>query len=276
MTARTARINTYAGGATIARRIDLAKDALRNAGRQSIQQAIRTCAAIYGTIPPDLIDWLREQFRQGFNAHAAARAVALAEDRMAQQFRMPTSRLDREFSGIASSLIRDLEIELGPLELRGRLAAVAGGQLPSIAPGVRDVDAFISHAGEDKPAVGRPLAEGLIVRGFSVWLDEYELTVGRSVYTAIDKGLRTWRFGVVILSRNFFAKTWPQNELHALAALGASEGRNKILPVWYGVEHKDVARFSPLLADVFAAKMSDGLNTVLDQIAAALKTEGTR
>lgn len=64
---------------------------------------------------------------------------------------------------------------------------------------------------------------------------------------------------------------WPQNELHALAALGAAEGRNKILPVWHEVEQADVATFSPLLADVFAAKSSEGIVRVVDQIAAALR-----
>ncbi len=86
--------------------------------------------------------------------------------------------------------------------------------------------------------------------------------------------MRNSRYGVVILSPSFFERTWPQNELHVLAALGAAEGRNKILPVWHEVDHADVAQFSPLLADVFAARSSEGLVRVVDQIAGALRPGG--
>jgi len=93
------------------------------------------------------------------------------------------------------------------------------------------VDAFISHVGEDTKSVAQPLADAVIARGFRVWLDQDELKIGDSVYASIDDGLRRSRFGVVIRSRHFFGKNWPQNELHALAALSAAEGSNKILPV---------------------------------------------
>ena len=195
-------------------------------------------------------------------------------NRLVRQLKVPTARFDREFNAVAESLVRDLEITLGPLELRGRLAAIATGQLPSTVPGQREIDAFICHSSQDKESVARPVADDLKKRGFSVWLDEYELTVGKSVYSESDRWLRSSRYGVVILSPSFFARMWPQNELHALAALGAAEGRNKILPVWHEVDHADVAKFSPLLADVFAAKSSEGFVRVVDQIAAALRPGG--
>lgn len=44
-----------------------------------------------------------------------------------------------------------------------------------------DLDLFISHASEDKAAVARPLFDALIQRGWSVWLDELELTIGDSL-----------------------------------------------------------------------------------------------
>lgn len=209
-----------------------------------------------------------------FRSYAKSRAASFGDDRLVRQLKVPTARFDREFNAVADGLIRDLEITLGPLELRGRLAAVAAGQLPSAAQGRREIDAFICHSSQDKETVARPLADELKMRGFSVWLDEYELTVGKSVYSEIDRGLRHSRYGVVILSPDFFARMWPQHELHALAALGAAEGRNKILPVWHEVDHSDVANFSPLLADVFAAKSSEGMARVVDQIAAALRPGG--
>src|SRR5665213_3181736 len=155
---------------------------------------------------------------------------------------VPTARFDREFNSVTDGLIRDLQITLGPLELRGRLAAVATGQLPSTAPGRREIDAFVCHSSQDKECVARPLADELKRRNFSVWLDEYELTIGKSVYSEVDRGLRNSRYGVVILSPSFFERMWPQNELHALAALGAAEGRNKILPVWHSVSRLEQLR----------------------------------
>jgi len=58
--------------------------------------------------------------------------------------------------------------------------------------------------------------------------------------------------------------------------LSAAEGRNKILPVWHNIDHAGVARFSPLLADVFAARTADGLPKVIDDIATALNISQKR
>jgi hypothetical protein len=268
--AQLAARGTYLSGANLVGRAERGQAAFRTGGRRSIEEVIKACGDVYGTIPPEIIAWVREQLSLRFKSYAQARSAAFGDDRLVRQLKIPTVRFEREFNAVANGLVRDLEIALGPLELRGRLAAVATGQLPSAASGPRLIDAFICHSGQDKATVARPLSDDLKARGFSVWLDEYELIVGKSVYAEIDRGLRSCRFGVVILSPGFFARTWPQNELHALAALGAAEGRSKILPVWHEVDHSDVANFSPLLADVFAAKTSEGLNKVVDQISAAL------
>ena len=66
-----------------------------------------------------------------------------------------------------------------------------------------------------------------------MWVDELEINVGDSIYgKKLTTAFRRARFGVVVLSPNFFKKPWTKNELHALATLSASEGANKILPVW--------------------------------------------
>ena len=265
---------TYLSGGNIVGRAERGQAAFRTAGKRSIEEVVKAFGDIYGTIPSDTIAWIREQLTARFRSYATSRAASFADDRLVRQMKVPTARFDREFNSVAEGLVRDLQITLAPLELRGRLAAVATGRLPSTAPGRREIDAFVCHSSQDKESVARPLADELKKRGFSVWLDEYELTVGKSVYSEIDRGLRNSRYGVVILSLSFFERMWPQNELHALAALGAAEGRNKILPVWHEVERADVARFSPLLADVFAAKSSEGIVRVVDQIAMALRSRG--
>ena len=113
-------------------------------------------------------------------------------------------------------------------------------------------DAFISHAHEDKDRVARPLARELGKLGFSVWFDEFSLKIGDSLRRSIDRGLHLSRFGVIILSKSFFAKNWPQHELNGLVSREI-EGKKVILPVWHGVTKKEVERFSSPLSDKVAA-----------------------
>ncbi|HAS12588.1 MAG TPA: hypothetical protein DCS55_19080 [Acidimicrobiaceae bacterium] len=94
-------------------------------------------------------------------------------------------------------------------------------------------DVFISHASEDKQAVARPLADLLIDRDVEVWYDDFTLTVGDSLRRSIDRGLAGSRFGVIILSPDFFRKEWPQAELDGLVAKQRASGAKVILPIWH-------------------------------------------
>ena len=117
-------------------------------------------------------------------------------------------------------------------------------------------DAFISHATEDKDDLVRPLAEALQAAGFDIWYDEFSLTVGDSLRKSIDIGLANSRFGIVVLSPDFFAKKWTEYELNGLVAK-EMEGGKVILPIWHKVSKDQVLGFSPPLADKLA------LNTAL-------------
>lgn len=131
-------------------------------------------------------------------------------------------------------------------------------------------DCFISHASEDKDAVARPLAEALTSAGCSVWFDEYELVLGDSLRARIDEGLAASRFGVVILSPQFFEKGWPQSELDALAAKEMVGGEQLILPIWHGVDEKFLARKSPLLTGRIGAP-SHPIDKAVAQIVRAIE-----
>ena len=120
-----------------------------------------------------------------------------------------------------------------------------------IAPNEIGYDAFISHATEDKESVVRPLAKFLSRMGFSIWYDEFELRVGDSLRQSIDKGLVNSRFGIVVLSKAFFAKKWPEYELNGLVAREI-DGQKVILPIWHGIDKKYILKFSPSLADKIA------------------------
>lgn len=177
--AQLASRGTYLSGGNIVGRAERGQAAFRAAGRRSIDEAVKAFGDIYGTIPPEAIAWLREQLTARFRSYATSRAASLADDRLVRRMKVSTEKFDREFNAVAEALIRDLQIALGPLELRGRLSAVAAGHLPSVEPGQRDIDAFVCHSSQDKESVARPLANELKGRGFSVWLDEYEIDRGQ-------------------------------------------------------------------------------------------------
>lgn len=143
----------------------------------------------------------------------------------------------------------------------------------SEAPDRIGYDAFISHASEDKAKVVKPLAKALTRMGLNIWYDEFELEVGDSLRQSIDKGLASSRYGIVVLSPDFFAKDWPQYELNGLTAREI-DGRKVILPIWHNVDKKDVLAYSPTLADKVALatgkmgikKVAESLATVLNSI----------
>lgn len=113
-----------------------------------------------------------------------------------------------------------------------------------------DYDLFISHASEDKDFV-RPLVEQLERLGLNVWYDETALKIGDSLSSSIDKGLASAKYGVIILSANFFNKNWPKYELSGLKARQIN-GEQVILPIWHNVTLREILSFSPPLADMLA------------------------
>lgn len=125
-------------------------------------------------------------------------------------------------------------------------------------------DYFISHASEDKEDFVRLLAEALRKEGFKVWFDEFELKVGDKLRRAIDKGLANSKFGIVVISPNFFRKNWTQYELDGLVQREML-GEKAILPLWHKVSKDEVMQFSPSLADTVA------LNTTMFTIEELVK-----
>ncbi len=130
-------------------------------------------------------------------------------------------------------------------------------------------DVFISHASEDKVEFVRDLANKLSSAGLKVWYDEFTLTLGDSLRRSIDHGLSNSRFGIVVLSKSFFSKEWPQRELDGLVAMEISSGKI-ILPIWHHVTKDDVAAFSPILADRLAVSSERGIEIVANEVLTAI------
>jgi hypothetical protein len=112
-------------------------------------------------------------------------------------------------------------------------------------------DVFVSHASEDKASVARPLSDALRALNITVWLDETELRIGDSLRRKIDQGLARSRFGVVIFSRSFFSKGWPQYELDGIVTRSVS-GEQTILPIWHEITKDEVMAQTPSLVDKIA------------------------
>jgi hypothetical protein len=124
-------------------------------------------------------------------------------------------------------------------------------------------DVFISHASEDKESLVRPLAVALAQHGFKVWYDEFELKIGDSLSKSIDHGLANSSYGIVVLSRAFLSKNWPQYELEGLTAR-QMVGKKVVLPIWHGITRDDILKYSLPLADRLA--IDSKTNTVQQMV----------
>lgn len=186
-------------------------------------------------------------------------------ERLHKQGFVDCDGVDRSFSATSSRYIprfRALRLSLaGRRVLKTENAHFAS--IPSassneklfgpLGNGVKRYDLFISHAWEDKEEVARPLAKALEDLGFQVWYDEITLKIGDSLRGTIDRGLSASNYGIVILSKAFFAKRWPQYELDGLMARENSN-RKVILPLWHKLSVDEVTAHSPMLAGRVAAQ----------------------
>ena len=96
----------------------------------------------------------------------------------------------------------------------------------------------------------RPLASALREGGLDVWYDEFEL-IGDSLGRKIDAGLARSRFGVVVMSRQFFRTGWTNYELDGIVTKVVT-GEQILLPIWHNVSKQEVIDYSPSLADKLA------------------------
>lgn len=136
-------------------------------------------------------------------------------------------------------------------------------------------DVFISHASENKDTFVRQLANRLSERNVSVWYDEFSLRVGDSLRDSIDVGLTQSRYGIVVLSKDFFRKSWTNWELDGLVQLENSSRNRRILPIWLDVDHSDIVKISPSLANKVAIKSSLGLDYVIRKLLEVIQPERT-
>lgn len=134
-------------------------------------------------------------------------------------------------------------------------------------------DVFICHASEDKELLVRPLAEGLRNQQIDVWYDEFSIGFGESLRQAIDRGLAGTRFGIVVLSPAFFAKSWTHWELNGLVSRMMRERRGLVLPLWHNVGPEEVGAYSPPLSDIRALQSTAGVDVLCAEIVKVVRPQ---
>lgn len=131
-------------------------------------------------------------------------------------------------------------------------------------------DVFISHASRDKDQYVYPLTAALSSQDVTFWLDDAQIELGDSVAGRIDEGLRTSRFALVCLSRNFLQSAWSEAEMYAVLAFQNSAGTKRVLPVILNSKEEVLRRY-PLLSGLRFGEFSDGTEKLAAEIAKRVK-----
>jgi len=108
-------------------------------------------------------------------------------------------------------------------------------------------DLFICHASEDKARFVEPLVSALVGHKLTVWFDDFEIQLGDDPRQKVTHGLRTSRFGLVIVSPHS-STYWPETTLSALFAQEAAGGDLRILLIRCGLTLAELVARDPLLA----------------------------
>ncbi|MCC5602474.1 GUN4 domain-containing protein [Nostoc favosum] len=149
---------------------------------------------------------------------------------------------------------------------------------------------FISHSSKDKEGFVGPLAEELRKKNYNVWYDEFSLKLGDKLPKEIDEALSKSRYGIVVLSPNFFGKKidkeidkeieWTYYELNSLMCR-EQDGTKVILPIWHGgVNEKNVEQyftknpdFAKKLVEMLGVYSSLGIDKVVSKIIEILELD---
>ncbi len=133
--------------------------------------------------------------------------------------------------------------------------------------------AFICHDSKDKQSIAARVAKGLAELGCHVWYDEFSLCVGDPLRESIERGLKTCKKCVLILSPNFLSnRGWTETEFNAAFTREIISSDKVLLPVWAGVTREQVYDYSPGLADRVGIHWTRGTREVVRRLYAAIAT----
>ena len=129
---------------------------------------------------------------------------------------------------------------------------------------------FLSHSSKDKSFATR-LAIDLTSKGFPVWLDTWEMTLGDSLLERIYDGIDRSSFLIVIISAASLESKWVQKEVKA-AIIKEDRGEGPfVVPL-----KLDPVDLPLIIADRIYADFSSSYNTGFEQLATFLEKRGAR
>ena len=125
---------------------------------------------------------------------------------------------------------------------------------------------FISHDSQGKKTIAEPLAYILYTRSCKAWYDEFSHSIGQNLTTSILHGIETCEVCVLVVTPNLLGNvSWAKWESEVVLKK-MSEGKKLLLPVWFGVNGEEVARFNPQLARVVALDWAEGVDVIAKEI----------
>lgn len=137
-------------------------------------------------------------------------------------------------------------------------------------------DIFLCHAWEDRQGAAKDLCDLLIESGATVWFSEYDVGLGKSLLTEIDKGLRSSRAGIVLVTPGML-RTLEGATGVASKELAALLATDRVIPVAHGTDFDAVREVSPLLGARSGLTTGEALplEEAAKKIAAATVAEST-
>lgn len=129
---------------------------------------------------------------------------------------------------------------------------------------MQDYDAFISFAIEDSD-FATEIAFELKRNGLSVWFAPISLKVGEKLLDAIEKGLDSSKYGILLISDYYLEKGWTNYEMDILIRQSIEKGK-AILPIWHGVDKRKVEGRHPGLAGIVAITDTEDIRKVISKL----------
>jgi len=138
----------------------------------------------------------------------------------------------------------------------------------------RERDAFLCHAWADREGAAATLYEELVNAGVDAWWSEREVELGTSLTRSLDRGLRTSRIGLVLVTPALLDTL--RNGGLADQELSALLRTERVVPIVHGVTYRELEAESPLLASRAGLHTDDktSLADVAEKVAAGVLFSG--
>lgn len=96
-----------------------------------------------------------------------------------------------------------------------------------------EYDVFVSHASADKENYVQELQKSFKKLGIKIFYDADTIEWGDDWEQKIKNGLEKCRYGVIVVTKNFYNRIWTEKELKSFLIRQNNNGENVILPILY-------------------------------------------